>query len=321
DLEIARDFLRSYLPKALCENMDFSSLSIQKDSYVDGKLQEYFSDILYRFRLNGQEAYLYLLFEHKSYPDADTALQLLTYIVQIYQGLRKQKRRGLLPPVIPFVFYHGREPWKTGTKFSERIEGYAELPEEVCRYLPDFEYLLYDLARYPQERLQGEIPLLIFLRMQKSIFAEGEELFRTLSDTLRLLEKLSDKKRKESLFELMIRYLFYARDDVELEEATQEVCAISQERGKQLMTIAAKLLQEGWEKGKIEGKREGRLEGRLEGKREGRLEGKREGKLEEALLIAENMLRMGAEEEFVTRATQLSREEVQEIRKKLSQEK
>ncbi len=84
DKETTRDFLTNYLPRDLLEIIDLESLVIQKESFIEKELQEHFSDIMYRLKINGQDGYLYLLFEHKSYLYKTTALQLLKYVVSFW---------------------------------------------------------------------------------------------------------------------------------------------------------------------------------------------------------------------------------------------
>ena len=69
-------------------------------------LQEHFSDLVYEVGLrNAGRAYICVLFEHKSYVDSLSALQVLRYMVQGWEySLRQQAQ---LWPVIPVVVYHG----------------------------------------------------------------------------------------------------------------------------------------------------------------------------------------------------------------------
>ena len=48
-------------------------------SFVDVELREYFSDLLFKVRTKTQtDAHIYVLFEHKSHPEAMVAFQVLT---------------------------------------------------------------------------------------------------------------------------------------------------------------------------------------------------------------------------------------------------
>ena len=69
--DAARDFVRYYLPSDIASIIDYHDIELVKDSFVDEALQEFFTDMLYRVRLtDGGSAYVYILFEHKSYTDA-----------------------------------------------------------------------------------------------------------------------------------------------------------------------------------------------------------------------------------------------------------
>ncbi len=79
--EVARDFLANYLPDDVLQYVHLESLQIEKDSFVDEHLREQFSDLLYRVGLSeGKDGFVYMLFEHKSYPDRFVAVQLLRYM-------------------------------------------------------------------------------------------------------------------------------------------------------------------------------------------------------------------------------------------------
>jgi predicted transposase/invertase (TIGR01784 family) len=69
----------------LCFTTCLESLVVSKDSFVDKELREHFSDIIYQVDLKqGDSAYIYLLFEHKSYSDPLIALHLLRYMIKIW---------------------------------------------------------------------------------------------------------------------------------------------------------------------------------------------------------------------------------------------
>ena len=86
-LEIAKEFFSIYLPAYIGKLLDFDSLEPQKDTFVDGHLNEYFSDLLFTVSLKdkkkGARGYIYILFEHKSFQDPMTGYHLLRYMVRI----------------------------------------------------------------------------------------------------------------------------------------------------------------------------------------------------------------------------------------------
>ena len=78
--EVARDFLRCQLPAELLAELDLTTLEISKDSYVASDLRTAYSDLVYRVAYRGEALNVYLLFEHKSWAEHWTVLQLLRYI-------------------------------------------------------------------------------------------------------------------------------------------------------------------------------------------------------------------------------------------------
>jgi predicted transposase/invertase (TIGR01784 family) len=141
---VARDFLTYYLPANIVELLDIDTLELSKDSFVDKELSEYFSDLLYKVELrDGRAVYVYVLLEHKSYPEPFVAFDLLRYMVRIWDLLLKQGKAGeKLPTIIPVVLYHGRRGWHIGQDFRSLVADDGKLE----RYLPDFHYELCDLS-------------------------------------------------------------------------------------------------------------------------------------------------------------------------------
>ncbi len=75
-----QSLLENYLPEPVLKLIDLSELEPEKDSMIEEELTDLFSDLIYRVKINNRAAYLYLLFEHKSYPEKKISLQLLKYI-------------------------------------------------------------------------------------------------------------------------------------------------------------------------------------------------------------------------------------------------
>ncbi len=67
DIETAKSFFMEYLPADIVNNLDFNTLRICKDSFLNKRLAKYFSDILYRANLKIHiDIFIYLLIDHKS---------------------------------------------------------------------------------------------------------------------------------------------------------------------------------------------------------------------------------------------------------------
>jgi predicted transposase/invertase (TIGR01784 family) len=81
---VACAFLRERLPESMTALFKDSEPRLESGSFVDPDLRGQHSDLLFSVDLkNGSPALVYILFEHKSYPDAMVAFQLLRYVIAI----------------------------------------------------------------------------------------------------------------------------------------------------------------------------------------------------------------------------------------------
>jgi len=188
DRSVALDFLENYLPENVLSLVDLDTLEILKDSFVEKRLREYYSDILYRVNLAGQPGFIYLLFEHKSHPYRWIHLQVQQYMLNIWNLLLKQKKNiRRLPVVLPIVVYHGKEHWGRTLRFHQIVSAPVE---KLANYVPDFEYILYDLGRYSDEEIRGEVLLRAVLTLMKHIF--DPDIHQNLPAIFKLFKDLSD---------------------------------------------------------------------------------------------------------------------------------
>jgi len=162
DKEVARSFLKNYLPSEILEEVNLNDLKIVKDSFVDKVLKESYSDILFNVEINNRQGYIYILFEHKSYYDKILAVQLLAYMADIWELHNKQSKGNKLPLIIPILIYHGNKEWKYGLSLSAIME---DIPEGIDKYIPDYKYLLYDFSNYSDKEIKGIIKLKLFLTL------------------------------------------------------------------------------------------------------------------------------------------------------------
>lgn len=254
--EVARDFLTYYLPANIVELLDIDTLELSKDSFVDKELSEYFSDLLYKVELrDGRAVYVYVLLEHKSYPEPFVAFDLLRYMVRIWDLLLKQgKAGGKLPTIIPVVLYHGRRGWHIGQDFRSLVADDGKLE----RYLPDFHYELCDLSDFEDEEIKGAVVLQVAMLLFKYIFRD--ELAERLPGILGLLRELTDKRSGLEYLETVLRYLSSGTDKVDKDDLRQAAEAVLPEIGGKIMsTVAEKWVEEGMEKGLQQGMQQGVL--------------------------------------------------------------
>lgn len=268
--EVAEGFLRSYLPPALVAGIDWASLEIAKDSFVEKALKNHFSDLLYRARHGGRDLKIYLLLEHKSHPDTWVALQLLRYQVRIWELHRKQKPGEPLPPIVPLVLYHGRRRWGTPDNFSAL---FGALDEALEPYVPTFSYELCDLALPEPEEIRGTVVSRLVLLALKHIF--DPEPKQTLADILPLAREILNRETALEMLEVLLRYYVQTTQVLE-EDDIRELIAQASKGDDTMPTFIDRYIEQGRQQGLFAGKELGREEGREEGRRKGRQEGQAE---------------------------------------------
>ncbi len=291
--ENAVGFIQNYLPQEIVTMIDLDNIEIEKDSYITKNLQEYFTDLLYKVIIKGEESYIYVLFEHKSYPDKLIGLQLLEYLIQCWRTKAKQKQA--LPLVIPLVIYHGKTNWNIGLRFSEIIE---PIDNSLRKYIPDFEYILYDLSKYSDDEIVGTEELKVMLNLMKYIYSEN--LQDKLREIFKILSHISDTNLD---YISTITIYLMSTTEIEIKELAKIMTeTISEKGGEIAMTTAQKI--------KKEGINEGINLGRMEGIKEGIKEGLKEG----LKTTAKNLLNLGMTYNVIATATGLSIAEIENLK-------
>lgn len=270
--EVASGFMQHYLPDKVSAILDLSTLRLRQDSFIDAELREHITDLLYRIDLReGGTAYVYLLFEHKSYPDPTTAFQVLRYMVRIWEYTEHVGVEAF-PPVVPVVLYHGAAHWNAVTHF-----GALTLNEPALTpHIPDFEYVLCDLSNYSDADIVGGVMEQVTLLVLKHIFDTRGQWGEALPRLMKLLGALAEAKDSLDYIHIVLRYLASAAKELQPEVLREAVDQTFPKDGGTLMNTIA---QEWVRQGREEGLEEGLEQGLEQGKELGALQATREATL------------------------------------------
>lgn len=262
-VSIAKDFLNNYLPQSIINVIDMNTVEPQKDSFINKELKEAFSDMLFKVNINKKEGYLYFLFEHKSYPSKSIAFQLLNYMIEIWKAKIGNEAANELPVIIPLVIYHGKESWNIKTTLGEMIKGYDNLPKDVQKYIPNYEYLLYDISKYTDEEIKGEAINKIAMTMLRDVKTKDiKGIIEAILKATEYFSEIEDKETGIEYFETLMKYIFSARVDLtkkDIKEIINKIENTYPEGSEAIMTLAEKFREEGKEEGIIEGRQKERL--------------------------------------------------------------
>ncbi|MBN2891853.1 MAG: Rpn family recombination-promoting nuclease/putative transposase [Bacteroidales bacterium] len=244
-----KEFVLKTFPVKLTQKLKLETLELDKTEYVDKKLKTSFSDIVYNC-VYGKDTKIKisLLFEHKSYPESYPHLQLLGYMLNIWQTQIKQKQD--LVPVIPIIFYHGDRKW-TQKPFEKYFE---EIDETLQKFIPKFDYLLIDTSTFTDRQIKDlfeSLELQIGLLIMKNIYNE-QKILQEITEIFAGINQIIQTEHGEQFFETIITYLFYATE-LETSKIVEKMRTISPKAGEKFVSTAMRLQL----KGKIEGRVEG----------------------------------------------------------------
>jgi predicted transposase/invertase (TIGR01784 family) len=253
--DTVESFIKEYLPESISKQVDFKTLEILKDSFIDKELSEHFSDILYQAEITGKSSYLYLLFEHKSFEDPFVFFQLLRNMVKIWEQYFKQNPSAKkLPIVIPIIIYHGQKAWSIANSITPLFDP----SEELLKYIPDFSSEIIDVSHIPDDIMRGEIALRVLFLVQK--YVHSPQLYDKLTEIFVMLSSISTDNAKTKFVETVLRYLTATVEKEKKEHLKEEILKVLKKGDSLMSTIAEEWVKEGKLEGKIEGKIEGKEE-------------------------------------------------------------
>ncbi len=191
-LEVAQSFIEELFPPDIKEKINLADLKRVSESFIDGELEEYFSDIIYQTNLANQETFVTLLFEHKSYTVPFIHIQLLQYVINIWKQEIKDGKT-VLSLVIPIVIHHGEQTWE----YKSMKSYFVDLPEVLHKFIPDFDYLLFSLTDIADDRLTSfnNVILSMSAMLLKHSHDENDEFMKLTPFWLEKIKELDTQQQ------------------------------------------------------------------------------------------------------------------------------
>jgi len=151
--------LRDYSNIEALKDVKAEDIEDVTERYIPMFTEERNADVVKKVRIgDGSEIFIALI-EHKAQVDYNVCMQVLRYMVFIWEDYARQKEKlhkGIskskdfrYPPVFPIVYYNGVNKWPVDKTFSSRIA----LGDVFSKYIPQFEYHLVNTGDYNREEL------------------------------------------------------------------------------------------------------------------------------------------------------------------------
>jgi predicted transposase YdaD len=244
----AAELLRSVLPAATVRHIDWNSLRVEPTSFIDEKLRARFSDLLFRVRLAGQPAYVYLLFEHQSRPERMMCPRLLRYVSDVWaEHLKKHPRATHVPVVVPVVLHHGENGWTEPVSLRELYDAPATVLDGLRPYIPELTFVLDDLVPQSNAALRARalsaIPSLVLWALKH--VRHGRDVIPALRKSLHLVRAVLRAPNGMAALLTVLRYIVNVSDSSEKEILEVLEHGMLPDAREALMTIAERLRREG----------------------------------------------------------------------------
>lgn len=172
DNTLSSQFLRDYADLEILRHIQPEDLEDVSERYVPLYSTERNSDTIKRVNIsrylppssepaNPLELPLYIisLIEHKTKVEYNVVMQILRYMVYIWEDYEKEMEKAhpgissrkdfQYPPILPIVYYEGTNSWTAPTDLADKIF----CRELLGKYLPHFQYQLVMLHDYSNEEL------------------------------------------------------------------------------------------------------------------------------------------------------------------------
>ncbi|EGW2796684.1 Rpn family recombination-promoting nuclease/putative transposase [Salmonella enterica subsp. enterica serovar Enteritidis] len=250
--DTARDFLAVHLPADIRAQVRLDTLKLEPGSFVDQKLRELHSDVLYSVETaEGHAGYIYCLVEHQSTADRMMAWRMMRYSMAVMDAHLK-KGNDTLPVVVPLLFYQGTvRPYPYSTDWMDCFDAPSLAREVYSRPWP-----LVDVSVMEDSDLQSHRRMALLELVQRDI--RHRDAASLLRDVVQLI-RLAGNTREQ--VEAVLCYIIY--NGMTSEHITPFLYELAGEipEYKELImgTIAQQLKEEGIQLGLQQGIEQERL--------------------------------------------------------------
>ena len=255
--ETAKELTLFLFPKRHAGRLGGARVTVEPESLVDARARTHRTDLLLEFTWprrtagtsSARTAYVYVLYEHKSYRYRWVTVQLLRSMATIWQRHapeRKRDRNEPLPEILPVVLYHGEERWNAPLQFAELIANGLDSP-----HVPHYRPVFVDLTEIPDERLTGSLWAVLGLVALKYSRLELEQA------AVDRLTELLHRGEADPAVRHLVRVVQQIYAQVKSSEEMDGLVAAASRLGYHeveggYMTFAQEMLEKGVEKGSLQ---------------------------------------------------------------------
>ncbi len=183
--DLVQGFLRTVLPQNLLEQLYLDDMALDNNSYVDERLKQTFSDVVWTIPYAQGSVDAVFLFEHKRKRDKYALFQMLQYMCSIWKQDVDSKKQ--LRPLVPILVYQGKSLWEPGA-FGKM---FSQKKSVMKQFVPNFNYIFVDLQRLSLEKLAQQLDKVPYLGLLLMAKVDEPNLVDIMVDAWNQLEDAS----------------------------------------------------------------------------------------------------------------------------------
>ena len=252
DIGIAKQFMKQHYKPEFVAQVNWESIYLTQNSYIDGYLKKYYRDVVYCAEgLDNRQLQVCFICEHQSTSQRFFSLRMLAYKVNALFGYHQQHPEAdYLPIIYASVFYNGSKPYSAPLDLRDLI---AAPREWVDKYLFGPPQLI-DLNDFSDEELLQSLETGMMSLAMKHIHKPLDEVAKKLLPALKDFESLGKQEHISALYQYLLSA--YIRDGKEVDSFINRVKNyVSDKQGEEAMTAREFLLRQGYEQGLEQGQK------------------------------------------------------------------
>ncbi len=280
---LVEELLTSFVHEDFIKELDFSTLDKLDKSFVSDAFKNKESDMIYRIKFKNQFIYIFLLLEFQSSVDKKMPIRILRYICEFYDEL--ELKGDKYPAVFPIMLYNGDAKWTAETNIKDVIE--ESIPNT---FIPNFSYYKICENEFSKETLYQikNIVSAIFLVENigsiETLRKEFKKIVNLIKDEQPELIKLFRKWTNNLLgYDEVIN-----KEITNIEEETEMFATVLEKHDREL-------------------------------EKKGEARGKVVGEKQNAVAVGERAIAQGLDDSVINALTELSFDEIKNIRKKIEE--
>lgn len=294
--KVIHEFFDTHLPENVKKIIDLSKIEVQKESFIDDKLNLQIADLLYSVEFQGEAGYLYILMEHASVSDKLLPFRILKYMIAIMDHHLKITGDHKLPFIYPLILYTGEKAYPHSMNLFDLFKEQKDLALTTLTSA----YQLIDLTQVTDQELKKYMWFGTMALVAKHI--RDIDILPTLKNIIKTL-KVIEEEGEEGYIYTVISYVAVAGDSSSKEEFINTVKELEFINEDKIMTIAEQLKPEVFQRG---------LEKGIE---QGIEQGIEKGKIYAAHEIAVKLVQLGLTTEEIEQVTTLTPFEVEKLKR------